>query len=184
MQLNAELMAYAILGVGTTIAYLTAPLYWMKSCRSEQSSRLQILLFEGKIRRVCTTLLIILGSAVAAILVVPSMTLDVITTGAFLVVFILAFQLSIYMTFKIGPLSFATRDRIVAEEIVRSHNDGLLTDEYLRAGVGCIVAEARKNNTTSIAVLRELAERSDELGQRVQHLLNVLGNPLEHGEAH
>ncbi|MGQ4871983.1 MAG: hypothetical protein ACP6IT_09120, partial [Candidatus Thorarchaeota archaeon] len=43
--------------------------------------------------------------------------------------------------------------------------------DFLQDTVGCILREARHGNSSSLRVLRELAERGDEVGIRLREML-------------
>ncbi|MHA1741211.1 MAG: hypothetical protein ACTSVD_03865 [Candidatus Thorarchaeota archaeon] len=168
-----EWPVYFLLWVGGITAFVMAPLFWMRECKEEGlSGRIEALLFRGKARRVLTTLFLIFGSYLLGAVVVPTaLRLTMVAAVVHYALFILITQVSIFMTFKVGPLSFAYRDRILVEGVVRSFEEGTLTDGRLESVVRCILTEARRGNTKSVAILAEFRERRDGLGERVRGVM-------------
>ncbi|RLI60834.1 MAG: hypothetical protein DRO93_05975 [Candidatus Thorarchaeota archaeon] len=170
--MDPNLLADWVVGIAIAISFSSALLLWDEGECTFSRYRICRLLFRGKARSILSSETIFLVGVALSVMLAPWSVRYRLFEALLFVVLLPLVGSILFLNVRIGPISWASRDRLRAGYLIDSQkNLGGPRDDFLQDIVGCILREARHGNSSSLRVLRELAERGDELGIRIREML-------------
>ena len=186
--LLSEWASYSAYG----LSMMSVPYLWELGCEARPSQRLVRFFFTGSLRSVVSSELIFLVGNLVAALLAPWKFHEFFNGTALVWSIGLVLISPLFMNVKIGPVSWATRDRIRKFQLECSYREYIrffakdnepLPYEAIKRRVSCMLKGVLQGNRGSARHLAELARRDDELGANVREAIAELSDdPLQVGE--
>ena len=180
-----SLVSYWVKGAGYVASGLSAALLTDLGCEVDESHRVIKLLYKGNVRSLVTSESLLVVGLISAILIAPWNFREIIGEGLMWGVGLLLVAPLFFMNGRIGPVSWASRDRIrktllvgIYRESLRLERDVVLNPSHLRGTVLCMLRGALRGNKASARHLADLARRPDGLGRHVRTAIAELCDDL------
>lgn len=164
---------------------------WDSACMFPKSRRLLRFFFRGYPRSILTSEVGFLVGISLAVLIAPWKLSDFLAAAQLWSIGLILVS-PFLMNVKIGPVSWATRDRIRKFQLECSYREYIrffakdnepLPYEAIKRRVSCMLKGVLQGNRGSARHLAELARRDDELGANVREAIAELSDyPLQVGE--
>ncbi|MHA2142828.1 MAG: hypothetical protein ACXADD_15180 [Candidatus Thorarchaeota archaeon] len=168
-------LAFVFIG----FASLCSGFFWQDEYTAVNYGKLVRFFFGGKTRSLFTSQMILMVGIVVFVLGSPEIELSELL-GVFVGAegLLLGIGLGAFLNWRISKWSFAPVHRIATDKIIELHEKNKLHDDFLEAIIRSMVAETNNGNTSSHHLLKALLERTDDLGVRVERIIEELDSEI------